>query len=412
MKYGRAFKLGDWRVEPRAGRIAGPGGSQDVEPKVMDLLCLLAEAEGDVVSRETIAERIWPGVTVNDDALGRCVWKLRRALGDPARSPRYVATVPKRGYRLLVPAEPETLPAPVRAVPAWVRGVVGALVLLAAFPVFWLVRDRIAPPGAPADRAESLTDRADDFYYQFQPGDNDAAMRLYEAALALEPDSPRALAGLANTITQRVIRARPDDWPGEAGQSRIGAALASGQTRETAAARQLERAEALARQAIASNPEYPLGYRALGLALSAQGDLDGAIEAHNRALTLDPDAWEAWVNLSDLHALKGEADLALTYLERAYDAMSRVYDAQTVLIRPWYSPTGLSIARGHALREDPVTAELWYRRVLYWDPYNRAATTELAALLRENGDPAAADALCAEGAARTGDPELCAGSEN
>ena len=59
-----------------------------------------------------------------------------------------------------------------------------------------------------------------------------------------------------------------------------------------------------------------------------------------------------------------------------------------------------------------MTAELWYRRVLYWDPYNRAATTELAALLWETGDPAAADALCAEGAARTGDPELCAASEN
>lgn len=409
MKYSGTFTLGDWRVEPRAGRLTGPDGTREVEPKVMDLLCLLAEAEGEVVSRETIAGRIWPGVTVNEDALGRCVWKLRRALGDAARSPRYVATVPKRGYRLLEPAVPQRLPAPVRAVPAWVRGVAGALVLLAAFPAFWLVRTYWAPPGAPEDRAERLTDRADDFYYQFDRAGNDAAMRLYEAALELEPDSPRALAGLANTVTQRVIRSGPADWPGEEGTSRVGAALASGRTQDAGAVRQLERAEALARRAIAADADYPLGYRALGLALSAQGDLDAAIEAYNRALTLDPDAWQAWVNLSDMHDLKGEDDLALSYLERAYEAMSRVYDEQAVLIRSWYSPIGLTIARDHAGRGDPVAAELWYRRVLYWDPYNHAATAELAALLRANGDAAAADALCAEGVARTGDDALCEG---
>lgn len=407
MKYSGAFMLGDWRVEPRAGRISGPDGERELEPKVMDLLCLLAEAEGEVVSRETMAGRIWPGVTVNDDALGRCVWKLRRALGDPARTPRYVATVPKRGYRLLEPAVPQRLPAPVRAVPKWIWGVAGALLLLMAFPAFWLVRTTLAPAGEPEARAERLADRADDFYYQFEASGNDAAMRLYEAALELEPDNPRALAGLANTVTQRVLRSEPQDWPGETGASRVGAALASGRTGEAEAVRRLDRAEALARRAITADPDYPLGYRALGLALSSQGDLDAAIEAYNRALTLDPDAWQAWINLSDMHDLKGESDLALTYLERAYEAMSRVYDEQTVLIRPWYSPTGLSIARAHAGRGDAVTAELWYRRVLYWDPYNRDATRELAALLRENGDAAAADALCAEGAARTGDAELC-----
>jgi DNA-binding winged helix-turn-helix (wHTH) protein len=409
MSYSGPFTLGDWRVEPRAGRISGPDGERELEPKVMDLLCLLAEAEGEVVSRETIAGRIWPGVTVNDDALGRCVWKLRRALGDPARTPRYVATVPKRGYRLLEPAVPQRLPPPVRAVPKWIWGVTGALLLLMAFPAFWLLRTSLAPAGEPEARAERLTDRADDFYYQFEASGNDAAMRLYEAALELEPDLPRALAGLANTVTQSVLRSEPQDWPGENGTSRVGAALASGRTREPEAIRRLERAEALARRAIAANPDYPLGYRALGLALSSQGELDAAIEAYNRALTLDPDAWQAWINLSDMHDLKGEPGLALTYMERAYEAMSRVYDEQTVLIRPWYSPTGLSIARAHAGRDDAVTAELWYRRVLYWDPYNRDATRELAALLRENGDAAAADALCAEGAARTGDAELCGG---
>lgn len=373
----------------------------------MDLLCLLAAAEGDVVSREAIFESVWPGVTVNEDALSRCVWKLRKALDDPARKPRYVATVPKRGYRLLLPAVPDPLPGPVRAMPVWLRAAIGALVLFGAFPVFWLARTYLAPPGEPEVRANRLVARADDFYHQFEAQGNDAAMRLYEAALEIDADHARALAGLANTLTQRVLRSDPADWPGEPGTSRIAQALEAGLADTPQAVRQLERAEGLARRAVESDPGEALAWRALGLVLSARGEIDAAIEAYDRALTIDPDAWQAWVNLSDMYGIRGEDGLALTYLERGYEAMSRVYEDQAALIRPWYSPTGLIIARGHAASGDRVTAELWYRRVLYWDPYNREATAELAALLRDSGEDAAADALCAEGAARTGDTDLC-----
>ena len=84
------FTLGEWRVTPATGRIDGPQGERELEPKVKGLLCLLAERQGDVVTREDMADRLWPGVTVNDDALARTVWKLRQALGDEAKSPRYV----------------------------------------------------------------------------------------------------------------------------------------------------------------------------------------------------------------------------------------------------------------------------------------------------------------------------------
>ncbi|MFT6463149.1 MAG: DNA-binding winged helix-turn-helix (wHTH) protein/tetratricopeptide (TPR) repeat protein [Maricaulis maris] len=411
MDYSKPFLLGAWRVEPSACEVTGPEGVRELEPKVMDLLCLLAEAKGEVVSRATISARIWPGVTVNEDAMGRCVWKLRRALGDPSRSPRYVGTVPKRGYRLLEPvsAIPVSPVMIARLVPNWIWGVCGALLLLAAFPAYWLARDQVGANFAPEDRALQLVDRAEGFYYQFEYDANEAAMRLYEAALELETDNARALAGLANTITQRVIRGTVDEWPAELGTSRIGNAVANRIGDQEDAARRLDRAESLARRAIAADADYPLGYRALGLSLSAQGALDAAVEAYNQALTIDPDAWEAWVNLSDIHSIRGENDLALTYLERAYDAMGRVYDDQTVLVRPWYSPMGLMIARDHAARSDPVTAEFWYRRVLYWDPYNREALSELAELLRANGDAPSAEALCAEGIARIGDATLCDG---
>ncbi|MET0271389.1 MAG: winged helix-turn-helix domain-containing protein, partial [Phenylobacterium sp.] len=71
----------------------------------MDLLFILASRPNEVFSREALTRELWPHTTVGEDALARCVFKLRRALEDnEAGSPR-VETIPKRGYRLLPGAE-------------------------------------------------------------------------------------------------------------------------------------------------------------------------------------------------------------------------------------------------------------------------------------------------------------------
>lgn len=95
--------IGDWTVDARANRLIGPAGEVELEPRVMDLLVLLAGRPGEVMSKDEIAAALWGEVHVNDDALTRTVFKLRKALGDAARNSRYVATVPKRGYRLVAP---------------------------------------------------------------------------------------------------------------------------------------------------------------------------------------------------------------------------------------------------------------------------------------------------------------------
>ncbi|MEG3193701.1 winged helix-turn-helix domain-containing protein, partial [Lysobacter sp. D1-1-M9] len=77
----------------------------------MDLLLLLAAHPGQVLGRERITAVLWPEVLVGDDSLARTVSKLRQALGDDAKSPRYIETLSKRGYRLLAPVSE----APVRA---------------------------------------------------------------------------------------------------------------------------------------------------------------------------------------------------------------------------------------------------------------------------------------------------------
>jgi len=100
---GAGLWVGDWRVDVAAGTLSRAGEEARLEPKVMDVLVCLIEAEGAVVSKDDILDRVWPDAVVEEAALSRCVSELRRALGDDAKSPRYVETLPKRGYRLTAP---------------------------------------------------------------------------------------------------------------------------------------------------------------------------------------------------------------------------------------------------------------------------------------------------------------------
>src|SRR5690242_16296266 len=96
----RGFRIGAIEIEPLTGRVVGPSGETRVQPKVMDVLVFLAERAGDLVERETLLDRVW-GRATSEEVLTRCISELRSALGDERDKPRYIQTVPKRGYRLL-----------------------------------------------------------------------------------------------------------------------------------------------------------------------------------------------------------------------------------------------------------------------------------------------------------------------
>ena len=64
-----------------------------LEPKVMRVLLFLAHRHGRVVSRRDLEDRVWPRMIVTDDALTNAVIKLRKALGDDARHPRFIETI-------------------------------------------------------------------------------------------------------------------------------------------------------------------------------------------------------------------------------------------------------------------------------------------------------------------------------
>ena len=95
------FSLGECRIYPAGNELRRGNARVQLEPKVMALLCHLAQNAGDTLSREQLFEALWPGVIVSDDTLTQAIIKLRKALGDSARNPKYIQTVPKRGYRLV-----------------------------------------------------------------------------------------------------------------------------------------------------------------------------------------------------------------------------------------------------------------------------------------------------------------------
>ena len=106
--------MGEWSVHPSLNRLSrsGEGGREEVrvEPKVMQVLEALAETPNEVVTREALVARVWPGVYVTDDVLHRAIRELRRVFGDDTANPAYVETIRKRGYRLIAPvSRPEAV---------------------------------------------------------------------------------------------------------------------------------------------------------------------------------------------------------------------------------------------------------------------------------------------------------------
>jgi TolB-like protein/DNA-binding winged helix-turn-helix (wHTH) protein len=98
--------VGDWCVNPAAGEISRNGESVRVEARTMRLLTCLAEHAGEVVSIDELLDDVWSGVTVSSDSVYQAVTTLRRMLGDDPKQPRYIATVPRLGYRMVAAVSP------------------------------------------------------------------------------------------------------------------------------------------------------------------------------------------------------------------------------------------------------------------------------------------------------------------
>jgi len=101
------LRFGVFEVDLRTGELRRQGLRLKLPSQSFQVLKLLLEHPGELVSREELREKLWPADTFVDfdHGLNAAVNRLREALGDSADSPRFVETLPRRGYRLIVPVE-------------------------------------------------------------------------------------------------------------------------------------------------------------------------------------------------------------------------------------------------------------------------------------------------------------------
>lgn len=102
----RLVRFGVFELDLRAGELRKDGRKLKLTGQPIEVLAILLEHPGDVVTREELQERLWPDTFVDvDHNLNTAINKIREALGDSAEAPRFVETLPRRGYRFVAPVE-------------------------------------------------------------------------------------------------------------------------------------------------------------------------------------------------------------------------------------------------------------------------------------------------------------------
>src|SRR5689334_23602588 len=97
------IRFGEFELEPMTGELRKAGLPVKLQPQPLRVLVLLASNAGRLVTREEIQQAIWEGVTFVDfeHGLNFCIKRIRVALGDNAQAPRFIETLPRRGYRFI-----------------------------------------------------------------------------------------------------------------------------------------------------------------------------------------------------------------------------------------------------------------------------------------------------------------------
>ena len=167
----RLVRFGAFEVDLRAGELRKDGAKLKLTGQPFQVLTILLEQPGEVVTRDELQKRLWPDTFVDvDHNLNTAINKIREVLGDSAEGPRFVETLPRRGYRFIasvdgashVPANPAAAETAVVSAPTANRTSgkyptpskilgysIAALLMLMGFSVPWILHK--SPP--PAQRA-------------------------------------------------------------------------------------------------------------------------------------------------------------------------------------------------------------------------------------------------------------------
>jgi len=98
---GRQYEFGHYRLDTQGRLLFRNGERMALTPKVVDLLIVLVEANGEVVGRDELLRRVWPGTVVEEGSVTSHISVLRKALREGKTEQQYIETLPKRGYRFV-----------------------------------------------------------------------------------------------------------------------------------------------------------------------------------------------------------------------------------------------------------------------------------------------------------------------
>ena len=169
-KVPKLVRFGLYEVDLSAGELRRNGVKIKLQEQPFQILAMLLERAGELVTREEICQRLWPeGTFVDfDHSLGTAIKKLRQALGDSADNPHFVETLARRGYRFIGPLDKPTVSSPSQPDVAPVfpnrdrsrhykAGMaLAGVVLLAGAIAFWL---KSPSPPKVIGSAQKITDR-------------------------------------------------------------------------------------------------------------------------------------------------------------------------------------------------------------------------------------------------------------
>jgi DNA-binding winged helix-turn-helix (wHTH) protein/tetratricopeptide (TPR) repeat protein len=374
-----------WTLRRSTGELSRDGVTVRLQVQPLTVLEELLASPGEIVTREHLIARLWPrGVVDFDTALNSAVRRLRTALGDHADTPRYIETLPKRGYRFIGTVDSDTDPADVPAVPSvepasspsrsadagprrqpvlWTAVAAAALCALAVGGWSWMRGQRaehdervasVSSATAAIPAAAQQRFRQARFLLQRRgEGDVELARRRFEEALRQHPRYAEAWAGIASTWTLDVLEGHVEPASGwEQVRAAAMKALEIDPRNAEAHLRLASRArhtgdEAAAeehvRRAMASDPDDPLVLSvAAGRALD-RGALDEAIELQRRAAQADPLAAVMRHNLAMMLFAAGRYDearaelLALREIGPALQPASDVVLAQSMILSGDYA---------------------------------------------------------------------------
>jgi len=336
-----SFQLGQWRVEPRTNELARAGEIVRIEPKAMDVLVVLARQSGQVVTRDELLASVWSGTIVGDEALTQSVIKLRRALGDNSRQPKYIETISKRGYRLIAAVSRADLAR--SSLPGWKPWSAAALALGLAVVALIVIRGHaLSGEATPARLHQARNAEASLYFASAQEKvlvrrsrENAEARTLFRKAIDVDPTFARAYSGLAMTYALE-SRLGGDDATARALQFAQTAALIEPAAPDVhwtlafvqAQARRHREAIESLQKAIAIDPSFADAYALLGGIYTYVGQPGASIPLLRTAMRINPDAgYLYFLLLGRAYLFAGDAEQAIINLRAA--ALRNPVDVET-----------------------------------------------------------------------------------